>query len=270
VKFLSHCLFKKPVFELLIVQPAAQFIQQDILAEHMPVFKILYCVIQIWLQTKAYVDNALKELGLIPNNYSGTMSDIDGNTYKTVTIGTQTWMAENLRVTRFKNGTDIPFVTDDAAWSILATPGYCWYNNDEVTYKADYGASYNWYTVNTGNLCPTGWHVPRDAEWETLVAYLGGNTIAGGKLKETGTIHWASPNLEATNETGFTALPGGGRGDNGSFNYIGYRGDWWSATEYDAQTAWYRSLYYSFHIDFNIGRFNYNKKGGFRVRCLKD
>jgi uncharacterized protein (TIGR02145 family) len=218
--------------------------------------------------TKAYVDNMLKELGLIPNNYSGTMSDIDGNTYKTVTIDTQTWMAENLRAVRYKNGSVIPLVTDSTAWCNLTTPGYCWYNNDEATYKATYGALYNWYTVSTGNLCPTGWHVPTDAEWTTLVAYLGGRHIAGGKLKETGTTHWASPNLEAINETGFTALPGG-------FHYveipwpfckIGYEGYWWTSTEDNTDKAWERDMGYDNSI---ANRFNNSKKSGLSVRCLR-
>ena len=217
--------------------------------------------------TKAYVDNSLKELGLIPNNYSGTVSDIDGNTYKTVTIGTQTWMAENLRVARYKNGTEIPLVTDETDWAALSTPGYCWYNNDEATYKANYGALYNWYTVSTSNLCPTGWHVPTDAEWTTLTTYLGGESVAGGKLKETGTTHWTSPNTGATNETGFTALPGGGRGEDGVFRYIGGACDLWSVTEFDASYAWYRRLVSSRN---DAIRPNFYKKAGFRVRCLRD
>ena len=118
-------------------------------------------------------------------------------------------MAENLRTTKYNDGTPIPQVTDAAAWSNLMTPGYCWYNNDAAKYKETYGALYNWYTVNIGNLCPSGWHVPADTEWMVLTAHLGGEKISGGKLKETGTLHWDKPNLRATNETGFTALPGG-------------------------------------------------------------
>jgi uncharacterized protein (TIGR02145 family) len=217
--------------------------------------------------TKAYVDNALKELGIIPNNYAGLMSDIDGNTYKTVTIGTQIWMAENLRVVRYNNGTTIPLVTDNTAWAGLTTPGYCWYNNDAATNKTTYGALYNWYTVNTGNLCPTGWHVPTDAEWTTLTTYLNGESVAGGKLKETGTAHWASPNTGATNETGFTALPGGYRNYNGTFNNIGYYGYWWSSTETSTTNAWNRLLNYNFS---NVFRDFNNKEFGFSVRCLRD
>jgi len=142
---------------------------------------------------------------------SGQFSDIDGNVYNTITIGTQIWMKENLKTTKYNDGSSIPLVTDNTAWINLSTPGYCWYNNDAATYKSAYGAMYNWYTVNTGKICPPNWHVPTDTQWETLITYLGGKIIAGGKMKETGTAHWTSPNIGATNETGFTALPGGYR-----------------------------------------------------------
>jgi uncharacterized protein (TIGR02145 family) len=217
--------------------------------------------------TKAYVDNALKELGLIPVNYSGLLSDIDGNTYKTVTIGTQTWMAENLRVARYKDGTAIPLVTDATSWANLTTPGFCWYNNDEATYKATYGALYNWYTVSTGNLCPAGWHVPTNDEWITLATYSGGSSPDGGKIKETGTAHWSSPNTGATNETGFSALPGGFRYLNGVFDTFGQVGYWWTATENNASWAYYRRLH---HDSIFFGTPYYVKVDGFSVRCLKD
>jgi uncharacterized protein (TIGR02145 family) len=187
-----------------------------------------------------------------------TISDIEGNVYHIVTIGTQVWMAENLKTTRYSNGTSIPLVTDNSAWGNLTTPGYCWYNNDEATYKNTYGALYNWYTINTGNLCPTGWHVPTDAEWTTLTTYLGGESVAGGKLKETGTAHWTSPNIGATNESGFTALPGGDRIYDGTFYTIGSYGWWWS--EGDARRL----------RDGNVFRSNSDKRDGFSVRCLRD
>ncbi|HOG37272.1 MAG TPA: FISUMP domain-containing protein, partial [Paludibacteraceae bacterium] len=201
-----------------------------------------------------------------PNITSGSMTDIDGNTYKTVTIGTQTWMAENLKVTKYNNGTNIPNVTDATAWSSLTTGAYCNYNNDRSN-VATYGRLYNWYAVNTGKLAPTGWHVPTDAEWATLTTYLGGGSVAGGKLKETGTTHWASPNTGATNETGFTALPGGNRDYHGAFYGIGYYGSWWSASERGTYTAWYRNMLY---FDSNVGRSNYDKEVGFSVRCVRD
>jgi len=137
-------------------------------------------------------------------------NDIDGNVYHTVIIGTQTWMVENLKTTKYNDGISIPYVTDNGAWISLTTPAYCWYNN-EASYKTQYGSLYNWYAVNTGKLAPTGWHVPSNAEWTTLTNYLGGENLAGFKIKESGTTHWKSPNEGATNETGFTALPGGYR-----------------------------------------------------------
>jgi uncharacterized protein (TIGR02145 family) len=217
--------------------------------------------------TKAYVDNALKELGLIPVNYSGLLSDIDGNTYKTVTIGTQTWMAENLRVVRYKDGTAIPLVTDTIEWANLTTPGYCWYNNDEDNYKVAFGALYNWYAASAGNLCPEGWHVPTNDEWITLATFLGGTGNDGGKLKESGTAHWSSPNTGATNETGFSALPAGFRYLNGVFDTFGQVGYWWSATEYNASWAYYCRLH---HDNTSFGSPYYVKVDGFSVRCLKD
>jgi uncharacterized protein (TIGR02145 family) len=196
-----------------------------------------------------------------------TVTDIDGNVYLTVTIGTQVWMAENLKTTKLIDGSAIPLVTDTTVWSNLITPGYCWYNNDSNTYAQTYGALYNWYTVETGNLCPTGWHVPTDADWTTLIDYLGGGAFAGGKLKETGTNHWESPNTGATNESGFSALPGGYRNGIGGFYMIGVRGAWWHNNEIDASTAWTLGIHYS---DSNVDGLNANKRHGHSVRCMKD
>lgn len=201
----------------------------------------------------------------VPITY-GTMTDIDGNVYKTVTIGTQTWMAENLKVTRYNDGTAIPNVTDNTAWAGLSTGAYCWYNND-ISNKATYGALYNWYAVNTGKLAPAGWHVPTDAEWTTLTNYLGGGSVAGGKLKETGTTHWASPNEGATNETGFSALPVGNVNEAGTMCISGYNGFWWSATESGASDAWSRSMGYTYSY---VDRYDFNKRDGFSVRCVRD
>lgn len=195
------------------------------------------------------------------------VTDADGNVYNIVTIGTQKWMAKNLKTTKYKNGSAIPLVTDGTAWSNLSTPGYCLYENNQTTYGNTYGALYNWHTVNTGNLCPTGWHVPTDGEWLILANFLGGDSVAGGKLKETGTTEWNSPNTGATNESGFTALPGGYRENNGTFGNIGEYGYWWSASEFDADNAWYRDLHYTMSY---LSRFNYSKNLGFSVRCLKD
>jgi len=199
---------------------------------------------------------------------SDPVSDIDGNVYGTVPIGNQIWMTENLKTTHYKDGTSIPLVIDNSIWISLTAPSYCWNNNDSVTIKNIYGALYNWYTVNTGKLCPLGWHIPTDEEWSTLATYLGGVNLAGGKLKEIGTTHWTNQNIRATNETGFTGLPGGVRSSiDGTFNSNGSAGYWWSSTENDATNAWcwYLSSYASY-----MGRISIDNKLGFSVRCLKD
>jgi uncharacterized protein (TIGR02145 family) len=141
----------------------------------------------------------------------GTVTDIDGNVYQTIVIGSQCWMKENLKTTRFNDGTPIPLVTDPVLWNNYPTPAFCYYDNDEAAYKNLYGALYKGYTHDTGDVCPAGWHVPTEIEWTTLINFLQGETIAGGKLKAPGTQYWAAPNKGATNESGFTGLPGGGR-----------------------------------------------------------
>ena len=178
---------------------------------------------------------------------SSTVTDIDGNVYHTVTIGTQVWMVENLKTTKYNDGTAIPLVTDVTSWSNLTTPGYCWYNNDATAYKTTYGALYNWFTVNTGKLAPTGWHVPTDGEWTTLTSYLGGENVAGGKMKSTGTIEdgtglWHDPNIGATNESGFSGVPACGRNCDGRFANIGKDGIWWNASEYGTTDARLRNI----------------------------
>lgn len=196
----------------------------------------------------------------------GTVSDIDGNTYKTIQIGPQTWMAENLRTTKYNDGTSIPLVNDNSAWSYVSTGGYCWFNNDEATYKNVYGAIYNWPTVSTGKLCPTGWHVPTYSEWITLTTNLGGEYVAGGKLKEVGTTHWNSDS-GATNETGFTAIPAGNRLASGTFhNFNGNVGCWWSSFEYSTE-----AMLLQLNNNYNsVFIFYWNKQDGLSVRCLKD
>ena len=193
---------------------------------------------------------------------------IDENCIPSVTICNQTWMLKNLDVSTYKNGDPIPQVTDPSAWAALTTGAYCYYNNDSATYAATYGKLYNWYAVNDPRgLAPEGWHIPTDFEWTTLENCLGGATVAGGAMKETGTTHWSTPNTEATNISGFTGLPGGNRGLTGAFWGIPGNGFWWSSTESDASNAWYRYLYY-FYGD--VGRNSYFKLHGFSVRCLRD
>jgi uncharacterized protein (TIGR02145 family) len=198
-----------------------------------------------------------------PNLTYGSVSDIDNNDYKTIPIGTQTWTAENLKVTRYNNGTAIPFIPDVSTWTAISTPGYCYYNTDSV----GYGALYNWYAVNTGNICPTGWHVATNEEWMNLIAYLGGESQAGGKLKETGTGHWLSPNTGATNATGFTSLAGGYRNSSGIYSNIKRSGYWWSASESSSLEAYYNFVFYNSN---SIISSNSSKTSGFSVRCVKD
>ena len=197
----------------------------------------------------------------------GSMSDKDGNTYKTILIGTQTWMAENLKTTKYKDGTSIPIVTDAASWSNLSTPACCWQENSLIR-KVTYGALYNWYTINTGKLCPTGWHVPSDAEWTELTDYVGGENIAGGKLKETGFRHWKSPNTGATNEAAFSAYPGGDRlnGPDALFDNLSEMGCWWTST-HDENLAINRLMYDNSN---RIQKFYYSKNTGLSVRCVWD
>lgn len=205
-----------------------------------------------------------------PSLTYGTMTDIDGNIYKTITIGTQTWMAENLRTTKYRNGDSIPEVSGNLAWKNLNTHAYCNYENttalDDI---ATHGRLYNWFAVtDSRNLAPAGWHVATDAEWTTLTTYLGNENVAGGKLKETGLLHWNNPNTGASNGSGFTALPGGRREyTDGSFINLGTDGFWWTASAYNPDYSWYRYLHYDVT---NIYRANFHKQYGFSVRCVKD
>lgn len=198
------------------------------------------------------------------------ISDIEGNIYNTVTIGTQVWLKENLKTTKYRDGTAILNITDNTLWSTATTGAYCWYNND-IANKTTYGALYNYYSViDTKNLCPPGWHIPSDAEWTALTTNLGGISVAGGKLKEAGTTHWKPTNTSATNSSNFTALPGGARTFVlSAFSYTGItdNGNWWSSTAFSTNNAWFLSLSYS-----SIGstRSNSLKTTGLSVRCIKD
>jgi uncharacterized protein (TIGR02145 family) len=201
-----------------------------------------------------------------------TISDNDGNTYKTIQIGTQTLMAENLKTTKLNDGTAIPLVTEDQNWTALSTPGYCWYNN-ETNYTKGYGALYNWYAVTTGKLCPAGWHVPSDNEWTVFVDFLGGMDVANAKIRETGTTHWQSESSDATNISGFTALPGGCRFWTGQFANSGISIYLWSSTEYfqsGGLSLYWDYLNYGIWTSYGSGRGNNSANGGLSVRCLKD
>ncbi len=201
------------------------------------------------------------------NVQNGTVSDNNGHTYVTVQIGTQEWMAENLRTTKYANGDPIPNITDNTQWQNLTTGAWAHYNNDSQ-YENPYGKLYNWYTVDDPrNVCPTGWHVPSDQEWIILTTFLGGELVAGGKMKSSGTQYWLSPNQDATNESGFSGLPGGGRADSGPSFYIGEAGYWWSSTEYDTSEA---LLIYLVNDDGYVEGGDDPKEAGVSVRCLRD
>jgi len=197
-----------------------------------------------------------------------TVTDIDGNNYGTVQIGNQVWMSENLKTTRYRNGGQIPNVTtDNTAWGNLTTGAWSYYNND-VSNNAIYGKLYIWYTTLGDTLCPTGWGVPTDAEWTTLTTYLGGESVAGGKMKTIGNAYWNDPNTGAINSSGFSVLPGGSRNYDGIFYDVRNDAVFWSATESASSTAWFRYLNINDGSVDRIG--NYGKSLGASVRCLRD
>lgn len=201
------------------------------------------------------------------DNPPDPVKDIEGNTYKTVRIGDQVWMAENLKTSTLSDAAEIPLVTSATDWNELTTPGFCWYNNDEAANRETYGALYNYYSVVSGNLCPDGWHVPSRDDWQELRDKLGDTITGGGKLKEEGTLHWKTPNTGAVNSNGFTALPGGIRYFEGTFNSATFFTAFWSSTESDNDKSWYLSLYYS---DAVVSVNRISRKDGFSVRCIKN
>ncbi len=185
----------------------------------------------------------------------------------TIVIGTQQWMTKNLDVAFYRNGDPIPQVTNAAAWAALTTGAWCYYNNDS-TQGNKYGKMYNWYAVNDPRgLAPQGWHIPSDAELTTLETTLGGSSVAGGKMKEAGTLNWTTPNTAGNNNSGFTGLPGGYRNPIGAFFNVPNSGNWWSATEVSLSGAWYRDLNFD---NGNFNRFSIDKHFGFSVRCIRD
>ncbi len=220
-------------------------------------------------------DTADSKLPVEPVLTGATVTDVDGNVYDVVEIGNQLWLKENLKVSRYRNGDTIPAGLNTDDWLKTKSGAYAVYENNK-DYEVLYGKLYNWYaTVDPRGLCPSGWHVPSDDEWAVLTDFLGGKEIAGAKLKEKDTLHWNRPNNGVTNESGFTALPGGLRGFTSStsgktigiYKYIGEGGYWWTTTEQASFSAWYRYLY-CYYKDFY--RFSYDKSFGFSVRCLKD
>jgi uncharacterized protein (TIGR02145 family) len=218
-------------------------------------------------QQKSSINNSQPIDNITTDEANYIVDARDNQRYKTVKIGNQTWMAENLKCTIFIDGTAIQLTEDKKVWSDLKTPAYCLYNN-ETSSKSEYGALYNWYAVNSGKLCPEGWHIPSNAEWMTLSNFLGGRLVAGEKLKEASTNHWTSyKNIKSSGNISFNALPGGYRSYNGTFNVIGLYGDWWSTNENSVENSNYNSISYNNdHLDIFTG----SKRSGFSVRCLKN
>lgn len=201
-----------------------------------------------------------------------TVTDIDGNIYNTVSIGTQIWTVENLKTTKYSNGNSILYEAVDSVWGALTIPAFCTYNND-TTYRNEYGNLYNFFAVvDSRNLCPTGWHVPSDSEWNILIAYLGGESVAGGKMKETGFTHWMTPNTGADNSSGLTVIPAGYRYANNGFNHGGFSGlngnggIWTSASTSDSTSI----AKYFYPGSASVGEINNRKSYGWSVRCISD
>jgi uncharacterized protein (TIGR02145 family) len=203
------------------------------------------------------------------------IQDIDGNTYNIIRIGNKFWLRENLKTTHFNDNQPIPQVADNVTWYFgLLTPAYCWYDNNPNENKDTYGALYNWYAVNSNKLCPEGWRVPSNEEWDEMAGLLWGNNVAGGRMKLTGTIEngsglWSWPNEGATNVSGFSAVPAGGRFALGEFLDKGDKAFFWSRTIQQVTNVWIRSLDYRKRtLDKDVC--DYNKRYGLSVRCIKD
>jgi uncharacterized protein (TIGR02145 family) len=224
------------------------------------------------LQPDKPVDKTLKNKReiIISRDWLPKDDDSSDDEYESVQIGDQVWMKRNLDVSYFRNGDPIPEAITDDEWKKAgeeSKPAWCYYDNDPENGKI-YGKLYNWHAVNDPRgLAPEGWHVPSDDEWEKLVGFLGGKEVAGGKMKTTGTTYWESSNNGATNESGFSGLPGGYRFTYGSFHQVGIHGFWWPSSESDAYYAWLRSLYCN---NAQVYRYSSRKSGGFSVRCLMD
>lgn len=236
---------------------------------------------------RAYATNAIgtgygNSLSFKTLNVPLTVTDIDGNIYHTVIIGTQVWMVENLKTTKYGNGDLIPNMKANSTWAYLTTGAYCDFNNDSIN-SITTGRLYNWYSVNDSRkLAPAGWHVPSDAEWQTLINYLGGANIAGGKMKESGAVHWGSWNSGSTNESRFTALPSGLRNIASNyyecktescysvaivFNFRNEEADWWSSTEINNNEVIVQAVN---NFQNNLIKINRGKNLGLSVRCILD
>jgi len=247
---------------LTVLMAAFASAQQDTMYIHLKTGSIVH-----------YLVNDIDSIVFYGGGGGNTVTDIDGNAYTIVQIGSQAWLGQNLKTTRYNDGTPIPLQTAATVWDTLSTHAYCWYDNN-INNKEPYGALYNWHVTNASgnggkNPCPVGWHVPDDDEWTALTDFLGGASTAAGKLKETGTAHWNPPNTGATNETGFTALPGGFRGTAALFVQMGDQGNWWSADGHPTygSSAYYRSMSFS---SAGVYRSIMGKTLGMSIRCIQD
>jgi uncharacterized protein (TIGR02145 family) len=211
---------------------------------------------------------ALPSCSKVDETDKGSVTDIEGTVYNTVKIDNLWWMAENLKTTKLNDGTSLSMISDNSSWGALRTPAYCWYNNN-TSNKNIYGALYNWYVVTTNKICPAGWRVPSKDEWQTLVTFLGGEAIAGGKMKAKGTDYWEYPNVNATDEVGFSARPGGFRYYNeGWFDEENQRGWWWSSTDGE---AYFASAFIAIirNDSESILIAEANERNGVYIRCVK-
>ena len=209
--------------------------------------------------------NGLRWVSLTGFAKIGSVTDIEGNIYNTSQIGDQEWMVENLKVSRLNNNSPIDQITDPTEWQSLFTPAWCLYDND-TTNESPFGHMYNWFAVSTGHLCPEGWHIPTTQEWTILIDFLGGQELAGGKMKEQGTVHWNSPNIGATNQSGFTGLPSGSR-QNGVFLGLRILGIWWASNEFNSSIAIMILLN---QMNDDTLELSIPKTDGNAVRCIKD
>ncbi len=217
----------------------------------------------------SFTTRTMQAISFNPDLTYGSVSDIEGNVYKTIAIGTQTWMAENLKTAKYNNG-DLIGTTTPAILAITAEaePKYQWSYDSTESLVSTYGRLYTWYAVSDSRqVCPTGWHIPTDEEWRILRDFLGGSSVSGAKLKESGLINWSEPNTDATNETGFTAIPGGIRLAGYGFSSLGFAGSWWSSTYYDVNTVWAWSMN---NTTGDITRGVGENSNGLSVRCVKD
>ena len=217
------------------------------------------------MKTKITLLTAFMLIAFFPK--AQTVTDYDGNVYDTVHIGSRIWLKQNLHVTHYNNGTPIPNVTDSLVWGLLTSGARCYYRNDSAANDSVYGTLYNWFVVNNpAKVCPVGYHVPTDGEWTQLENSLGGYMVAGGALKEAGFTHWLSPNVGATNASGFTALPGGARMPNTAFELLHENGLFWTSTAAGAN-AYGRYVWYMFE---GVERDPYPKRIGVSIRCIRD